>query len=324
MAACVRLLDRKAVGVDWPASRSRRSVRVRFDDGAVIATLRKDPRRSRLEYEVLRALHENGAPVPEPLAYDGQWLIQENLEGVRLAHALTEADDGQAHDLLDRAAAGLSVVHRIGGETGIADRVVRLGAKDSWIARFVDTPNRIGETLGVAAPALDIDALVARLRAGPPCFVKWDARPGNAIVRADGSVAWFDWEHCGARNGLDDFAWLLADEYAPDIPGIVDIAADHAPAGLSGNEVRDYYRTYASFHTSVRLALVVHHKGDGEWWDEEMVLADDKIRVTPAGARILCGRGAALAAGTKLTAPLAGWFAAVAERLGVVVGQRTN
>jgi len=26
---------------------------------------------------------------------------------------------------------------------------------------------------------------------------------------ADGGVAWIDWEHCGARDALDDLAWLL-------------------------------------------------------------------------------------------------------------------
>ena len=40
-AACERLLGRKAGDVDWPASRSRRSVRVRLDELTVIATRRK-------------------------------------------------------------------------------------------------------------------------------------------------------------------------------------------------------------------------------------------------------------------------------------------
>ena len=47
-----------------------------------------------------------------------------------------------------------------------------------------------------------------------PRFIKWDGRLGNAAARADSSVAWFDWEHCGARAWLDDVAWLLGDEYA--------------------------------------------------------------------------------------------------------------
>lgn len=44
-----KILGRKAINVDWPASRSRRSVRVEFADGSVIATRRKRPERSQLE-----------------------------------------------------------------------------------------------------------------------------------------------------------------------------------------------------------------------------------------------------------------------------------
>ncbi|MEP4378565.1 MAG: hypothetical protein ABJ215_10480 [Alphaproteobacteria bacterium] len=316
-AACERLLDRKATDVDWPASQSRRSVRVYLDDLTVIATRRKRPQRSMLEANVLKTLHEHGAPVPAVHAYDGVWLIQEYLAGERLPHALMDCEPARARDLLSSAAAGLAKIHRIGAETKLHGKVVRLGVADSWLRDLIDTPNRIGEALQAAAPDLDVDGLVNLLRAGEPCFLKWDARPGNAVVQDDGTIGWFDWEHCGARNALDDFAWLLADEYVPNVSGLADIAVANAPAEMSPAVAREYFLTYATFHTAVRLALVVHYKDDGDWWDEAMCLAEDKVRVTAAGAYALCARGAEFAIGTDRTAPLVRWFGVIAQRLGV-------
>lgn len=74
-AACERLLGQKAAKVDWPASRSRRSVRVQLEELTVIATRRKRQGRSMLEANVLKALHAHGAAVPAVHAYDGTWLI---------------------------------------------------------------------------------------------------------------------------------------------------------------------------------------------------------------------------------------------------------
>lgn len=315
--ACRRLLGRDPVDVDWPASRSRRSLRVEFADGSVIATRRKRAERSQLEAHVLTTLHAAGAPVPAVLAYDGEWLLQEYIEGTRLPHVLVSGDDERARALLANAAAGLAQIHRIGDETGLVDKMVRLGAAKSWIKGFLDTPNRIGDALNIPVPEFDVETVAEMVRLDVPCFLKWDARPGNAVVRADETVAWFDWEHCGARNGLDDFAWLLADEYVPAISGLADIAVANRPDHLSEEQAHAYFGIYATFHTVVRLALVVHHKDGRDWWNEAMCLNDDKVRVTAAGARLLCARGAEFSGFHAATVPLSGWFEAVAEKLGV-------
>lgn len=316
-AACERLLDRKAETVEWPASRSRRSVRVVFSDGSVIATRRKRRERSQLEAHVMRTLHAHGAPVPAALAYDGEWLIQEYIEGTRLPYILVGDDLERSRTLLETAAEGLARIHQIGAETGLNEKVVRLGATDSWISELIDTPNRIGNALNVPAPILDDTAVAEMLQMGSPCFLKWDARPGNAVVRPNGEVVWFDWEHCGARNALDDFAWLLADEYIPGILGLAEIAVANAPDDLSADEARFSFSAYATFHTAVRLALIVHHKDDGPWWDEEMCLNEDKVRVTENGVRLVCARGAEFSAMHDHTAPLSAWFSEIAARLSV-------
>ncbi len=314
--ACLRLLGRKATAVDWPASRSRRSVRVTFGDGSVIATRRRRRERAELETHVMRTLYAEGAAVPAVLAFDGAWMLQEYIDGERLPHILTGGDGARARRFLDAAARELAKVHDIGRATGLDQKVVRLGRTDEWLLDFFTTPARMGEALALPPPALDVEALIARLRIDTPALVKWDARPGNAVARPDGSVVWFDWEHCGTRNAMDDFAWLLADEYVPELDDLAEIAVAHAPDGQGADEARAYFAAYATFHTVVRLALVVRHKGDGDWWDEATCLAEDKVRVTAEGARLLCGRGAAFAGMDELTRPLAGWFSGVADRLG--------
>ena len=115
--ACWQLLGRKAVDVDWPASRSRRSVRVEFEDGSVIATRRKRPERSQLEAVVMKTLHDNGGAVPAILAYDGAWLLQEYIEGERLPHVFAAADAGRSRAALVTAAQELAKIHRIAAET---------------------------------------------------------------------------------------------------------------------------------------------------------------------------------------------------------------
>ena len=151
---CERLLGRKAGDVDWPASRSRRPVRVRLDELTVIATRRKREQRSRLEALVMKTIHAHGAPVPAVLAYDGAWLIREYLDGERLPQVLMDSDPARAHTLLSAAASGLADIHRIGTETGLHEKVVRLGATDSWLHGLIYTPNRIGAAR--AAPAAKV------------------------------------------------------------------------------------------------------------------------------------------------------------------------
>lgn len=316
--ACRRLLGRDPKSVDWPASRSRRSVLVKFEDGAVIATRRRRAERAELEAHVMRVLHDAGAAVPQVVAFDGEWLIQEYLEGTRLPHVLLHRGPGEARGALEAAAHELGRIHAIGRETGLDRQVVQLGRTDDWLREFVTTPARIGEDIDVPAPDLDIDALVARLRIRFPSLLKWDARPGNALARPDGRIAWFDWEHCGVRNALDDFAWLLADEFVPVLDGLADIAVAHAPADMPPDAARAYFTTYATFHTTVRLALIVRYREeDGEWWDEAMCLDEDKVRVTEDGTRALAARGEEFAAADPTTRPLSGWFDKVAARLGV-------
>ena len=214
--ACERLLGEPVTGAETGA-RSRKSVRLQLGGRQVIATRRSGLKRAELEVEVLRALAAQGVRLPEILAFDGTWLIQEDLGARRLSREIRRADDVATESLLDAALTSLAAIHRAGAAAGLETQTYRIGDKPGWISGLIGTSAQLGELLGIPPPALAEDKLIRRLTLPHGAFVKWDARPGNACVLSDGRIAWFDWEHCGCRHRIDDMAWLLGDENVPDI-----------------------------------------------------------------------------------------------------------
>ncbi|NQW53559.1 MAG: phosphotransferase [Rhodospirillales bacterium] len=297
----------------------RRSVRLFLEDRSVIVTKRRAPARARLEAEVLQALSDQGAPVPGLLGFDGVWLIQEDLGSSRLSQALAAMHEAEAEGLLENAIAGLAAAQQAGRERGLDRQVVAIGKNADWIATLATIHRRIGEQLQLSAPALPTDRLVAQLRPQRPAFIKWDARPANAAIRADGAVAWFDWEHCGCRHPLDDVVWLLCDEYTPDLPKVEErLIGRILPWFLNGSAqdvAYDYLMTFGALHGAMRLSLILTEKADGPWWDPARCLDLDSVGVTSEMALRLCRRSARWAARGSLTPELGNWFEEVAERL---------
>lgn len=317
--ACGKLLGKKPVKVDAPGGGSRKSLKIDFEDGSTaIATRRHHPVRNKIESGVLRALNVGGAPVPQLLAYDGTWIVQEFLPGKRLSEVLSEADEAAGTALLGSAIDGLRRSQEAAQRAGVEKELPILGEGKAWLREFVETPGRIASFLGMPAPTLPLDEAAAALAVAQPHFVKWDARPGNAIVLQGESVAWFDWEHCGRRNRLDDLAWLLCDDYTPDWPdGEARLLEAHLESFAGGGPAVDdlvYLRLFGSFHSAVRLALIFEYKDDGPWWDADDCLAFDKVGVTREVALRHSRRGARWAAENPLSAPLVAWFEALGRR----------
>jgi hypothetical protein len=309
----------KALRVEQPGGRLRRSVRLFLEDRSVIVTKRRAPARARLEAEVLQVLADQGAPVPGLLGFDGVWLIQEDLGSSRLSQALAAMHEAEAEGLLENAIAGLAAAQQAGRERGLDRQVVAIGKNADWIATLATIHRRIGEQLQLSAPTLPTDRLVAQLRPQRPAFIKWDARPANAAIRADGAVAWFDWEHCGCRHPLDDVVWLLCDEYTPDLPKAEEqLIGRILPWFLNGSAqdvAYDYLMTFGVLHGAMRLSLILTEKADGPWWDPARCLDLDSVGVTLEMALRLCRRSARWAARGSLTPELGNWFEEVAERL---------
>jgi hypothetical protein len=181
-------------------------------------------------------------------------------------------------------------------------------------------PVRLGVAAGIVAPPLDTAGLAAQVTPPAVAFIKWDARPGNAVLLEDGSVAWFDWEHAGRRAPLDDLVWLFGDEYVGDWPDIEAALlarrlGDFA-AGVSGAVAREYLATMLCLHACVRLALIVSYRQrDGRWWDRAHTLRNDRVGVDRDLAVTLCAKAARWAGQTGTTRPLVPWFAAIADWL---------
>lgn len=321
--ATATLLSCDVVSIDYPGGRSRESYRLHLDDGRrVIATRRSDLAFARREVRVLEALNRQSAPVPRLLATNhSQVLIQEYVAGRRLSEALQQPEPMRHEQLVDAALGSLAQIHAGASCEQLESAVEVLGETDGWIRGLLARPAVIGEHLGEASPPLDVEDLVHRLRVRRPRFIKWDARPGNAIVTDSGSVFWFDWEHAGARNRLDDLAWILGDEFLPDHPAaelsLIERHLPHFADQFDAQEAHDYLMTYGSFHMTVRLGLVLKYM-DGEWWDLDRCIAEDKVGVTLECASRLCRRASRWAAKAPGLEPLSPWFEALEARLGAL------
>ena len=317
--ACARLLGGQAVGWEDPGGQRRKSTRLFLSDRSVIATRRSSSERAGLEVSVLRRLHAEGAAVPAVLAFDGRWLIQEDLPGERLSRALRSAGKEEAFALQEKALASLDAIHIAARRAGLAPLCFRIGGGPGWIEGLAETPGKLGVFLGLPAPEID-GAAVARILERPlASFVKWDARPPNAVLGPDGEVSWFDWEHCGTRNRLDDIVWFLCDESIIDRPGdelrLMQRWLPRFDEGGYPTGAADYVTTMGALHCAVRLSLQVsdaaREERPADW--RESLMGSGPAALSTSGRR-LTRRGARWADRSSVLAPLGLWFRAVLER----------
>jgi aminoglycoside phosphotransferase (APT) family kinase protein len=310
---CASLLGVQVDAVEFPGGARRESVRVKVAGQALIVTRRRSQRRAQLECGVLRALNQRDAPVPRLIASRDNVLIQQDAGPRRLAQSLHLASPGEAAVLLESALESLYRIHRIAQSSEALQSVVVLGNGRNWLDTFARSAQRLGTQLQHPAPELQVEKLIALLKIERPLFIKWDARPGNAVVRENGRILWIDWEHCGRRHPLDDMAWLLADEYTPEnssvendmIPRLLPYFAH----GLSQQQASEYFHVYAVLHSCIRLAMIMKHQQKDGWRDFDQCLALDKVGVVKALAVRVSERASRWAQHSPLTKSLQPWFA---------------
>ncbi|MGI9437564.1 MAG: phosphotransferase family protein [Geminicoccaceae bacterium] len=317
---CQGLLRTKIKRTEFPGGKSRDACRLLLEDGRVAFGTRRDsPRLAALEARVLKKLSAGGAPVPKVLAFNGLILIQEDLGRQRLSEAIDQASATEVQTLLAEALNSLAKVHDAAESAGLDENLPLIGRDEPWLLGLLNQPDVISKRLGLKPPELDREAIMDQIRIRNPRLIKWDARCGNAILRDDGTIAWFDWEHCGRRNRLDDLVWLLGDEFTPDLPDVEEALLQanlkEFADDLSIDQARSYVAEFGTFHSCVRLELILENKDDDEWWDWAYCLERDKVGVTLEGAQRLCSRGARWAEWSPLTRPLVLWFNEVAEHL---------
>lgn len=315
--ACKAMLQSDVTRVEYLSGKRKRSVRFHLaDDKTVIATYRATPGQAELEARVLPKLRAQGALVPKVLAFDGRFLFQEDLGKNRLSKVLRAGSAADAETLLDAAIKSLAQTHTAAKSAKLKGHVPTLDGEE-WRSTLFSKPGIIGNFLGLPAPDLQIPALHDRLTVTDPEFVKWDARPPNAIVLDDGQVGWIDWEHCGARNRLDDLVWLFGDQSCPDFPDVEErLLNRHLPAFTDGRDLgdaRDYLAVYGTFHMCVRLGLILNSQKKRGLADWDSVLEDGFSTVASAHRTTI--RASRWAANSPLTSALSPWLSDVANQI---------
>jgi aminoglycoside phosphotransferase (APT) family kinase protein len=156
------------------------------------------------EFEVLRAAHEAGVKVPEPIAYLGEVegreaFVMERITGETIGRRIVK----QPPLGLDvQMAEELAKIHAIRRE-----RLPFLEQGDQ-VARFYDELDSVGEP----HPAIELGLhwVKERLpRHREPVVVHGDWRIGNIAVDENGIVAVLDWEFSHLADPVEDLAWPL-------------------------------------------------------------------------------------------------------------------
>ena len=167
---------------------------------------------SKLEAEVLRALGKTGR-APRLKARFNEWVVQEFLSGSRLPLVLDHMTSMKERgDVVSNALESLLYLQEAAMSAGLHLRVPAIGAEKDWAWDRNGIAKRVSKQIGIAVPNLDRKWLAGILDINHADFIKWDARPGNAMV-AGGKVSWFDWEDCGRGCTLNDVAFVLCDEW---------------------------------------------------------------------------------------------------------------
>jgi aminoglycoside phosphotransferase (APT) family kinase protein len=185
----------------WAVDSGGRELLIRRAAGGVIhqATLTLEH-----EFEVLRAAHEAGVKVPEPIAYLGEVagreaFVMERVHGETIGRRIVKQPP---HGLDVQLAEELTKIHAISPE-----RLPFLEQGDA-IARFYDELDSVGEP----HPAIELGLHWVKDRLPhhrEPVVVHGDWRIGNIAVDENGIVAVLDWEFSHLADPVEDLAWPL-------------------------------------------------------------------------------------------------------------------
>ncbi|WP_127115331.1 hypothetical protein [Shimia sediminis] len=301
-------------GITAPGGKTRDSLRVHFENHSVIASYRHRASRREREVLVLETLHRAGAPVPELLGVQGALLFQSDVGKGRLSTQLHRRDrDGQI-SLAEAAFTSLWEIKRAARDTGLTEEVPAVASSAKWVSRFATDCRKLATALDIPAPAADYSAISRAIVPVPRHFVKWDARSGNAAVQADGRVMWFDWEHAGRRHGIEDFGFLIADEFWSLSPEDSLQAFSNTCPG-NAEALLPHLIRFSTLQAGERLRLIQKEVFKRGWTRFERARRYDRMGAAPELAMNVAKHADELAAMDPLTVPLSGWYSQAAEAL---------
>jgi len=307
--------------VAFPGGTSRSAFIADMGDAPYVFARRGDKDDAQLEGIVLRTLGQTGH-VPKLKAVVDEWVVQEYIPGIRLPVLLDEtADMKEREGLVSKSLESLLHIHEEARISNLHHRVPKVGTADKWLWNRTGAAKRVSKSLGIAAPDLDRGKLVDLMDVKRTEFIKWDARPGNAMVN-DGRVIWFDWEDCGRSCALDDLAFVLCDEWtALDTVSEQRLEQQFLPlfnTSRSADQAMHYLRLFGVTHIILRLRMAVKLQvRDGKWWDRDYCLEGDKIGVTETETSRLIARGKRWASQVPEWQPIVPWLDDVAAHYGL-------
>jgi len=296
-----------------PGGVDRKTVICRIGDDLRAVSQRKPPVRATLEATILQKLGQHGLS-PKLVLHEGALVVQEYVAGRRLAEHLDTAQPDDAERLMGEAARSILQVQHIAARAGLSARVPAIGIRPGWEDDMAAAPAHLAPLLGLPVPSCDFGALLRVAPGQNRVFVKWDARPGNAIVRDTGQMCWIDWEHAGARRPVDDLVWLFGDEWAADAPNALDRALRllSRRQGVDQSDLRLVFCASAVAHSALRLSLIYSRKGGGPWWNRAACLQHDRVGVTAEHVRRVAARAADWAEAVPGLRRLCGFFQTIA------------
>jgi aminoglycoside phosphotransferase (APT) family kinase protein len=249
---------------------------------------RKSVSRATLEAAVLGLLAPTGLS-PKLICQDGCLVVQEYIPGRRLSEHL---DVGNAEALMAKAAGSLLAAQKTATDSELSHQVPAIGIRPGWEADLMNAPAQLAKRLCIDIPPYDFARLLSFAPEQMRSFVKWDARPGNAILRENGRICWIDWEHAGVRRPVDDLIWLFSDEWAPNAPEALELSLGILARrqGCTYSDIKAVFQAGAVAHSAIRLLLIFSHKGTGAWWNREACLKYDRVGVTAEHVRLVALR----------------------------------
>lgn len=304
--ACT-LTGYKVVSVRGRAGQRERSLRLDLEcGGALIATQFPSKVHARQASEILVALAQEGVPVPSVMGMCDGLLLQEGVGTVGLPAAMAAADAAGRVKLARAAIDALETWRTaIDRRPDLHAHLPAVGTSAAWLEAFVCGMVFLSNDLRINSPDLDLDALMSALAHPPARFTRWDARMDKAHIRPDGSIIWSDWGQFGLRAGVEDIAWLIADEHWQVGP----LATERLMAAVIPNpSLRCLARRMAALVAIDWLATLRQRVLAQGWGFRSQGGVHRQSNLRPSSVTDLCARMAALCENDAVIGGLAPWF----------------
>ncbi|MFD0915475.1 phosphotransferase [Pseudahrensia aquimaris] len=314
--------------VAFPGGRSRNTFLIDLGDESWILSQRETSEAAALEAVALQYLARTGH-TPKFKAICGRWTVQEYVPGTRLPIALDASlSMAERVEMVGEALEALLRIQHIGRCGPLFDKAPVIGADLDWFVQSARGARMLSKQLGVKPPNVNEHAIGEALCGPRNDFIKFDARPGNAL-RDGHRTVWFDWEDCGRGNALEDLVFVLCDEWMmlderAETQLIDTYLSAFAPKLSTGAATRQFV-LYGTVHMCERVRRCIHMNVRQQGWcDRNTSLAGDGTGNTPAEIARLCDRLSRWADRTPQTRGYVDWIKDISSFFELQTGKQTH